>query len=340
MIPPPLSASLGEARGIAVGASGAPNRRDEHGSLFECASHTTAATQRTQAHTLRCRPVASARDRLVSVIVPTRESEEFLDRCLTSIRAQSHGQIELIVVDNHSTDGTRKIAQRYADLLLLAGPERSAQVNRGAEASSGGYIYRVDSDFVLERDVVEQCLDVAQGGFDAVVVHNTPDESRGWIARVRKFEVDMYKNDLDHSAARFIRSDVYKALGGYNEQITAGEDYDFQNRLNQGGYSTGFAQAEAIHLGEPRRLLPHLRQYFAYGCDFHNYRRANPVASRRQLRFLRPVYLQNWRQFAQHPLTGLLFIAYNVLKFGSGAAGYATWKASALIRLHRADQRT
>ncbi|WP_255696395.1 glycosyltransferase [Allobranchiibius sp. GilTou73] len=45
-------------------------------------------------------------DGLVSVVVPTRDNERTIDSCLASVRAQTHVDVELIVVDNHSTDAT------------------------------------------------------------------------------------------------------------------------------------------------------------------------------------------------------------------------------------------
>lgn len=256
---------------------------------------------------------------LVSVVVPTRNSEQFVEDCLRSIRAQSYANVELIVVDNHSTDATRGIAAKYADEVLVHGPERSAQVNEGARRARGSFVYRVDSDFVLERDVIEQCIREASEGCDAVVVHNSPDVRAGWIARIRKFEVDMYKYDLAHSSARFVRRDAFERIGGFDETITAGEDYDFQHRLNAGGYRTGFVAAEALHLGEPTKLLEHLRKYYYYGREFARFTERNGSA---QLRFLRPVYLRNWRSFVSHPLRGLAFAAYNVCKYAAGASGY------------------
>jgi glycosyltransferase involved in cell wall biosynthesis len=242
--------------------------------------------------------------------------------CLGSILTQSYKRIELLVVDNQSTDGTPDIARLYTDLIFTGGPERSAQFNLGVKHASGEYVYKVDSDFVLDKEVVRSCVEAIAKGFDAVVVHNSPDTSLGWIARIRKFEVDMYKNDLTHSSARFVRKTVFQAVGGFDEAITAGEDYDFQNRLNRAGYRTGFVEPEALHLGEPTSFPNHMRKYFEYGKDFVNYRAANPLESKNQLRFIRGVYLRNWRQFARHPLLGSAFAVYNTLKFLSGGMGF------------------
>jgi len=274
---------------------------------------------------------------LVSVIIPTKNSSRTLDACLRSIKNQtyknpseennSHGaSIEIIVVDNNSTDNTKEIAKKYTNKVFNKGPERSAQVNFGVEHASGNFVYKVDSDFVLDKEVIEQCVKKASEGFDAVVVHNSPDVRVSWIARVRKFEVDMYKYDITFSSARFVKKEVYKIIGGLNEMITAGEDFDFQNKLNRNGFKTGFIDAEALHLGEPRSFWKHMKKYYDYGKDFVRYEQENKSESRKQLTFFRDVYLKNWKKFIYHPVIGIIFIIYNTFKYGFGGAGYLVRK--------------
>jgi glycosyltransferase involved in cell wall biosynthesis len=259
---------------------------------------------------------------LVSVIIPTKNSSRTLGACLFSVKEQSYRDIEIIVVDNSSADNTKEIARKYTDKVFDRGPERSAQANYGVSQSKGYYVYKVDSDFVLDKDVIKQCVDEIEKGFDAIVVHNSPDVRVSWIARVRKFEVDMYKYDLTYSSARFLKRDVYEKIGGFNEKITAGEDYDFQNKLNRGGYRTGFIDAEALHLGEPTNFWKHMMKYYEYGKDFVNYKRDNKDESKKQLSFFRGVYFKNWRKFLFNPLMSVTFLFYNCFKFGFGGSGY------------------
>ena len=141
---------------------------------------------------------------LVSVIIPTKNSANTLRDCLQSIKKQTYQNIEIIVVDNFSSDVTQSIAREYTSKVFEIGPERSAQVNYGVNKANGTYVYKVDSDFVLEPTVIEECIAKANEGYDAVVVHNSPDIRVSWIARIRKFEVDMYKYDITHSSARFV----------------------------------------------------------------------------------------------------------------------------------------
>jgi glycosyltransferase involved in cell wall biosynthesis len=265
---------------------------------------------------------------LVSVIIPTYNSEKFLVRCLDSVANQTYKNIEIIVVDNNSTDNTKEIAKKYTDKVFNRGPERSAQTNYGVSQAKGEYVYKVDSDFVLDSNVIEECITEIQKGFDAIVVHNSPDTRISWIAKIRKFEVDMYKYDITHSAARFLKKDVYVAIGGNNEQITAAEDYDFQNNLNKNGYKTGFVVAEALHLGEPTDILAHMKKFYWYGKDMVNYQIANKEESKTQLSFIRPVYLKNWKNFALHPIVGFSFIVYNVFKYAFGGTGFLVSKLS------------
>src|SRR3989442_799248 len=98
---------------------------------------------------------------LVSVIIPTKNSGRTIRPCLESVRAQTYRNFEIVVVDNFSSDSTVRIAKEYADLVLLAGPERTSQVKLGAAHSKGDFIYKIDSDFVLEPSVLENAVRVS-----------------------------------------------------------------------------------------------------------------------------------------------------------------------------------
>lgn len=271
---------------------------------------------------------------LVSIVVPTKSAERHLEECLRSVREQTYRPIELIVIDNYSEDSTLALATNFADIVQVAGPERSAQVNLGACLASGKYIFRVDADFRLDPNVVMECVALCETGADAVIVHNTADASVGLLARIRKFEVDMYKYSLDHTSARFLSRQLYCAIGGLREDLVAGEDYDFQNRLRKSGATIVTAEAEAIHLDEPVSMLPLIKKYYRYGKDFPNYRRYNKQESRVQLSIIRKDYIRHRKQFILHPVLGVLFVCYHLSKFVAGGLGYAS---SVVANLWRCD---
>jgi arabinofuranan 3-O-arabinosyltransferase len=97
----------------------------------------------------------------VSFVIPTRNNARTIGACVASAAGQP-GDVEVVVVDNHSTDGTASLAGRAgAGLVCLAGPERSAQRNRGFERSSGEIVVFIDSDMVLDpglADAVRHCF--------------------------------------------------------------------------------------------------------------------------------------------------------------------------------------
>ena len=103
---------------------------------------------------------------LVSVVVPTYNSEETIAVCLNSIKRQQYSNIEIIIVDNHSADQTREIAKGFGK-VYNKGPERSTQRNFGAKNANGDYLFFVDSDMELSSNVIEECVKkVLEGGLD------------------------------------------------------------------------------------------------------------------------------------------------------------------------------
>lgn len=260
---------------------------------------------------------------LVSIIIPTLNSERFLEKCLMSVRKQTYPNIEVIVVDNYSTDRTREIAGRYADLVLLKGPERSAQVNFGVKYACGKYVYRVDSDFVVEPFVVEEAVRKCEmEGFDAVCVHNTSDPSAGFWARVRKLERDCYVYDMLNVAARFFRKDVFERCGGFDERLVAAEDYDLHNRLVRHGFKIGYIKAKEIHVGEPESLSEIAKRHYYYGKTLKNFIAVNAARGIRQVSPIRPAFIRNWRRFVDCPALTFGFFVYQVVKYFSAGLGF------------------
>lgn len=140
---------------------------------------------------------------LVSVIVPTYNSAEYLDTCLKSIKAQTYPNIELIVVDEQSSDGTPKIARKYTDKLYFGATERSAKRNYGAKIARGGFLLFIDSDQELSPQIVEECVrEVESSKCQAIVI---PEVSigEGFWARCKALERSCYPLDDSVVAARF-----------------------------------------------------------------------------------------------------------------------------------------
>jgi glycosyltransferase involved in cell wall biosynthesis len=274
---------------------------------------------------------------LVSVIVPTRNSARTLEACLRSIRAQTHQRLELVVVDNYSEDGTATIARRLSDSFLSAGPERSTQRNVGAARAAGSQVLFVDSDMLLEPEVVAQCLDQAEAGASAVVI---PEESfgEGFWARCKALERSCYQGDSTIEAARFFDAELFERIGGYDEQLSAAEDWDLHERARLAGSTFGKTAAMIRHDEGHLRLQPLLKKKFRYGIAMSPYLRKHPELARSQLRLFRPAFRAHADRLRAQPLTTLGMFAMKSSEGAAGVAGIALGKARE--RRLRADTAT
>jgi len=91
----------------------------------------------------------------VSVVIPVKDDAEYLRRCLAALAAQTRAPREVVVVDNGSTDASRRVARRYgARLVRERRPGIPAAASRGYDAARGRVIARLDADSVPPRDWV------------------------------------------------------------------------------------------------------------------------------------------------------------------------------------------
>ena len=101
---------------------------------------------------------------MISVIVPVYNVEEYLEECLNSIQHQTYTDIEVILVNDGSRDGSKEICERYCQqdsrfhLINQENKGLSGARNRGMTESKGELITFVDSDDVLKEDMLEQLL--------------------------------------------------------------------------------------------------------------------------------------------------------------------------------------
>ena len=107
---------------------------------------------------------------LVSVVVPVYNAEAYIERCALSLLQQSHKELELIFVDDCSTDAgievLRKTIERFPErnVKILLQPKNTGSAmarQRGLDEANGDYVIQVDSDDYVMADYIEQLVDVA-----------------------------------------------------------------------------------------------------------------------------------------------------------------------------------
>jgi succinoglycan biosynthesis protein ExoA len=221
----------------------------------------------------------------VSIIMPVRNEAASLDATLASVCAQAtDASFEVIVVDDHSTDSSRSIVQRWMahdeHVRLVSSPRRGIPraLNRGLEAARGRYLVRVDGHSIIPPDYVQGLLDhirsgacegagghkraVGQGCFGRAVA--AAHGSRFGIGD-SKYHYSQQQELVDHIPFGAYVTKRARAIGGWDEELSTNEDYDFDFRYQQSGGRLLLDPAIVVdwRVRETPARLAH--QYYAYG---------------------------------------------------------------------------
>ena len=248
----------------------------------------------------------------ISFVVPTKNSDRTLEACLVSLRQQVGVEVEISVVDNSSTDGTPEIARRLADVVETFGPERSAQRNRGTALSTGDVVVFVDSDMTFERAIAADLVDVLMQRSDvgAVII---PERSfgEGFFAQCRVLEKSLYVGDDTVEAPRAFRREVIESLGGWDERLTAAEDWDLSDRTRAAGVVVARIQSYIWHDEGQIRLSQTFAKKRYYGRWIAEYLRTHQGAGQRKL--ARTALFSQPGLLARHPMrSGGMFLLKGV----------------------------
>ena len=207
----------------------------------------------------------------VSFVVPTRNSSRTLRRCLESIRDQTGGGVECIVVDNHSTDGTLETAQLLADKALVGGPERSAQRNLGAGEASGQILVFIDSDMILAPTIASELRELFKSNDIHAAIIPERVVGTGFWDRCRSLEKQAYVGDENVEAARAFRRTTFDFVGGYDESLTGPEDWDLPDRIRAEGLAIGRIDSFVDHDESDIGLREAFRKKRYYGRAFRRF---------------------------------------------------------------------
>jgi len=252
----------------------------------------------------------------VSVIIPTSNSENFLDRCLGSIEKQHYPHFEIIVVDNYSKDNTWKIAKDYGCKIISSRTNRSNARNIGFCSARGGYILSIDSDMELTEDVIIESLRKLKAGFQAIII---PEISvgEGFWTKCKVLERSCYVGDDSIEAPRFFEKSVIDVINGYDTDLVFGEDWDLSLRIRQRGFKIGRINAHINHNEGRLTLQQAILKKRYYGETLQNYAAKHPREARQQLSPFRSAFLKNWRRLAGNPFCAFGMVLMKTCEFSA-----------------------
>jgi glycosyltransferase involved in cell wall biosynthesis len=184
---------------------------------------------------------------LVSVIVPVFNGRDYLAQAIESAFAQTHPAIEIVAVDDGSTDGSADILASYAPRITVvtqtnAGP--SAARNRGVAHSSGDYLAFLDGDDLWDPDKTGAQLASLKAHPKAVAIycdHRSIDASGQVLGLTGALEHPRSSGNILEDLIRgqrikspsfvMVRRAAFDAVGGFDESLRYAEDYDLWVRL-------------------------------------------------------------------------------------------------------------
>lgn len=201
----------------------------------------------------------------IGVVVPCKNEAGTLFACLTALRDQQPRIGRIVVVDNGSTDGSREIAARAADrVIVLPGASISRLRNRGAaELGDVDVVGFVDADVVVAPQWLPTGLEALADGADLIGSRSLADDQAPWVA-ARWAAVERHRAHPDSllwSQHLLVRRSVFASLSGFDETMRTGEDADLSARARALGHDVRLVpEMTAVHHGFPGTLRGFLRR--------------------------------------------------------------------------------
>lgn len=181
---------------------------------------------------------------LVSVIIPCYNSEEYISDCIESVLNQDYPLIEIIVVDDGSTDNSINEVLKFNNITLIRQENSGACVarNKGIEQSNGKYIKFLDSDDILNANVINVQVRLAEKLNNNVIVYGN--------YHILKNGKKKIKNTLlesgDQTAVMIMSSILTTTpmhrktnlldVGGFDVRLKNGQEWNLHIRLSDKGY--------------------------------------------------------------------------------------------------------
>jgi glycosyltransferase involved in cell wall biosynthesis len=240
--------------------------------------------------------------------------------CLRSIVAQTYRNIEAVVADSNSTDGTVEKARELGATVLEfpRDVERTYAKNVAARHSDAHFLMFLDSDIELGTDTVAACLEACRSS-DAVIVPQRVAPRSGYWARCRALEVLTYEGDDLVESPTFFKRDVFLAAGGFDEQLVFGEENDLSLRIRKLGFKVSRTRSYVWHHEDSLKGV--IMRKFYYGRTAPGYLYKARGMAFAQFTPVRPAWLRNWRILVKDPLHSTGMVVQKMVQYFAAGIG-------------------
>ncbi len=172
----------------------------------------------------------------ISVIMPSLNGRHFIETAIRSVLSQDVDELELVIQDGGSTDGTRELVESLADprVRIVSEPDRGQAdaLNRAVGRARGEWILWLNADDELARGVLPTLAPALSDGHDLIYGDFGIIDEHGTVVKEYETPDFSFKRILDRGAYIFsgsmlVRREVIEQVGGFDEHLGYCMDYDF-----------------------------------------------------------------------------------------------------------------
>ncbi len=237
----------------------------------------------------------------VSIVIPVKDRADDLRNCLVSLATLDYPQekLEVIVVDDGSTDETPNVARQLGALLIPSGAVGggpAAARNKGASVASGEILAFIDSDCTASKEWLMELLPAftdekvaAVGGWVDGMHHESPlDRYEAVMSSLNLGRREMSGGaggDTFYlpSCNLLMRREAFASAGGFRAELHVGEDVDLTWRLRDGGWKIAYLPVGTVFHAHRSRLWPFMKRRFDYGTSEGMLQQLHPVRGKKML---------------------------------------------------------
>ena len=183
---------------------------------------------------------------LVSIILPTFNSALRIFDTIRAINAQTHDLLQVIVVDNYSTDGTLDLVKFREDICLKVIPQKKNGIwdamNLGIDHADGDLLFFLNSDDIISSNAIETIVATYKATMCDVCFLPTYSAA-GFLDKIKNNTyLGMHKYSPGHSASFSIKTGVHKKIGYYNVNTHHCADHEVFAKIKNSHYRVRIAQ--------------------------------------------------------------------------------------------------
>lgn len=203
---------------------------------------------------------------LISVVIPVYNAERFIEEAVESVFAQGHPHIEVIVVNDGSTDATAARLAGFGNKIKVIEQENKGQAvarNRGLAVARGEFIGLLDADDMWTPDHVSSLLPLLTNSPEVMAARGQVRYVRFDGGEVSKETPPLFLEAL--VGACLYRAELFDRIGNFDETMRSGEDFDWHIRFSESGLEEKRVEKVTLLYRRHENNLTNSREFISSG---------------------------------------------------------------------------